>query len=399
MIRVNGLSTLNFVSRPAFRSEENAPEVVKKEYEEKADITGAEALASYNLAIMNNADKLDKIKPIDLIFNPDEEVEGEKIYTSEGKLHSIVKEDENTKTIYTPDEENEDLIAYVDIVDKNTGKLMKSQKNNIDEGKYTGYARVGEFSSQDGKLTGTSRYQDGKLLGTSKFKKYQKGEVSIEKDTEDNKYEIGYYDKKYSLYVELDKNKRPIEFSESKDINSVKHVDTDAYFYNGSLISVRKSETIIIPNAQGIEKLQNPELLPAEKYVPEIDLKGHEGEKSYYSNGAIEKNVIGDTTAYFDINGNLQRVQRGNKEITIDEEEQSIVEDLGDGKTKTTELYYDGSGYVKVSTKDSYSEISFDENKRPSYYSEGVIDENGEEDSKLSLDFNDKGMLTNSWSF
>lgn len=398
MIRVNGLSTLNFVSRPAFRSEENAPETVKKLSEEKANLTGTEALASYNLAIMNNAEKLDQINPLELIFKPEEEVEGEKIYTSEGKLHSIVKEDENIKTIYTPSKEDEDLIDTVQMIDKKANKIMKEQSNYIEDGKYNG-AWIGEYSPNDGKLMHSTIYdKDGNVERATLFNHPKKDQtLMISRDVSENEYNMSFYSDKRDMYMTLDQDKNLVHLSDSKKVNNFKHKDTDIYFYNGTAYSIYDSEHVVIPNAFGHEKLHNPELVPAERYIPEIDLKGQEGEKSYYSNGAIEKNVIGDTTAYFDINGNLERVQKGNKEITIEGDEQAIVENLGDGKTRTTELYNNGTGNVKISTKESYSEIYFDENKRPRDYYEGTIDKNGEETLKLSLEFNEYGMLTDAW--
>ena len=99
MIRVNELSTVNFISRPTFKSEEAPNEVISKE-QEVSNLKGIDALASYNLSVLKTPEKLDDIQPIELIFNPEDEIEGEKIYTSDGKLHAIIKEDENTKKIY-----------------------------------------------------------------------------------------------------------------------------------------------------------------------------------------------------------------------------------------------------------------------------------------------------------
>ena len=161
------------------------------------------------------------------------------------------------------------------------------------------------------------------------------------------------------------------------------------------MISVEKREKRIIPNQLGREKLNNPELLPAPKFKHEIDLKGQKGEISYYSNGAIEKNVIkgGEITAYFDINGRLEKVIEGNKEFIVDSDGyQKIIEDLGNDKKKITEYYNNGSGRVEITGKDSYKSIRFDENKRPKVYHESI--NNGKDSRRLYLDFNDKGMLT-----
>lgn len=404
MIRVNGLSTVNFISRPAFRAVEASIENNIQENKESASLNGMQALASYNFNIIDKIGKLDEIKPLDLIFNPDGnvEIEGEKIYTSEGKLKTIVKDNGETKTVYIPSEENENLIDTIKVVDKKSNKVLKEQSNYIEDGKYDG-AWIGEYSLNDGKLTHSTIYdKDGNVEKATAYKTTPKGRrASLTHDFADKEYRVSAYGEKtkQDIFMRLDNNKKPVEFSEYQDINSIKRTSLNVDFYQGNMLSIYKSETITVPNAFGREKFENPELLPAEKYIPNIDLKGQEGEKSYYSNGAIEKNVIGDTIAYFDVDGNLEKVKAGRKEITIDGKNQYIVEDLGEGKTKTSELYEDGDGYVEVKTQNDYKEIYFDKNKRPCNYSEGIIEENGEKDNKLSLDFNDNGMLTDAHSW
>ena len=398
MIRVNGLSTINFVSRPAFRGDENKEQI--ESTEQNVSMKGTEALASYNLSILKHPEKLDNIEPLELIFNPQEEIEGERIYTSEGRLRAIVKEDENTKTIYTPDEENENLIASAEVIDKNTQQVLMKQTNYIEDGQYDGSSWVSKYA--DGRLVQDSSYQNGELTEASINKIVKNNqELSVSKNIEDKEYRIYIDDEKneHGFYVTLDENKQPKSYGEYVN-NSMRQSDKYVKFYNGSVISVEKSEKRIIPNQLGREKLNNPELLPAPKYKHGIDLKGQKGEISYYSNGAIEKNIIndGETTAYFDINGNLEKVKEGNKEFNFyPSGTQEIIEDLGDGKKKITAYYNDGSGKVEIRNKDSYTKIYFEENKRPSSYDEGRIDENGAASHELSLYFNDKGMLTDTW--
>ena len=305
MIRVNGLSTINFVSRPAFRGDENKEQI--ESTEQNVSMKGTEALASYNLSILKHPEKLDNIEPLELIFNPQEEIEGERIYTSEGKLRAIVKEDENTKTIYTPDEENENLIASAEVIDKNTQQVLMKQTNYIEDGQYDGSSWVSKYA--DGRLVQDSHYQNGELIDASINKIVKNNqELSVSKNIEDKEYRIYIDDEKneHGFYVTLDENKQPKSYGEYVN-NSMRQSDKYVKFYNGSVISVEKSEKRIIPNQLGREKLNNPELLPAPKYKHEIDLKGQKGEISYYSNGAIEKNVINnifynDKLLYININ-------------------------------------------------------------------------------------------------
>ncbi len=402
MIRVNGLSTLNFVSRPAFKSEEAPVEKSIPENKEPVSLDGIQALASYNLNLIDKAEKLDEIQPLDLIYKPEEEIEGERIYNSEGKLNSIVKEDDKTRTVYIPDENDENLISTVKVIDKNSGNIIKVQENDIEDGKYTGRSWIGEYSSKDGKLIHTTNWQDGKDEYSSLSKSSKDGEVTVSKDNQDRQYRIDYDSDKYYLGVTLDKDKRPLEFYEHKDLTPMKSVCTRASFYNGSLVSASRTKTITMPNALGHEKFEDKELSPAEKYIPQIDLKGHNGEKSYYSNGAIEKNVIndGETTAFFNPDGSLKKVKTENKEITFeDRNSQKIVEDFGEGRTKTTQYYEDGDGCVELKSNDNVKEVWFNKDMRPQSFSLTELDEKGEEVKYSSLHFNDNGMLEDAYNW
>ena len=162
-----------------------------------------------------------------------------------------------------------------------------------------------------------------------------------------------------------------------------------------------------MPNNLGRELfINNQELKPAEKFVPPIDVKGYKGEKTYYSNNAIETNTFeldGEkVVAKFNPDGDITEYSTPSKKVTISEYMQEIEEKLDDERTKTTQFYGDGLEYVDVTieTKDSYKEISYDaKTKNPTHYVEGLIDENGEHDDKTSLYFNKKGMLEDAFQF
>ncbi len=401
MIRLNGLSTVNFISRPAFKAEEAPVEKSMSEYKETTSLDGIQALASYNFNIINKAEKFDEIKPVALIYKPGDNIEGDKIYDSEGKLNSIVKEDEETRTVYIPDESDENLISNVKVIDKNRGNIIKEQENEIEDGKYTGFSWIGEYSPKDGKLLRTTSWQDDKADHISMSKYYKDGGVSVSRDNCDSEYYVSYDSDKYRLGITLDNDKRPRSFWEEKKLNHVKTVSTEASFYNGNLISASQTKTVTMPNSLGREVFNNNELSPAKKYVPQIDLKGYKGEKSYYSNNVIEKNIIndGETTAFFNPDGSLKTVKTGNKEISFDERgSQEIVEDLGEGKTKITKYYEDGDGYVELKTKDDIKTVWFDKNKRPESFSLSALDEKGEETNYSSLYYNDIGMLEDTYN-
>lgn len=98
MIRVNSLSCINFVTKPAFKAEKKEEEKTPAPIE---NLNGTQALAAYNIALQPLEAKVPTA------------VEGEKIYTPEGKLHSIVNEDDDKITIYTPYEDDENSIEKI----------------------------------------------------------------------------------------------------------------------------------------------------------------------------------------------------------------------------------------------------------------------------------------------
>ena len=63
------------------------------------NLDGVNAVANYNRANFNLQSKLDVEALVPININPKDidKIEGEKIYTSDNKLHSIVQEDEKTK--------------------------------------------------------------------------------------------------------------------------------------------------------------------------------------------------------------------------------------------------------------------------------------------------------------
>lgn len=400
MIRVNELNSVNFVTKPAFKSTEG-PKEEKNIPVENFEMAGSQALAVYNMTLLKNPAVLD-VEPLSLILNPGDEAEGEKIYTSEGKLHSIVKEDENTRTVFTLDEEDENRISSIIVNDKEAGQMIKKQNNYYNEDG-TCSSSIKEYSLKTGEMTANTWYEDGKFDSAKKVMRLANGEeISINKDFANNKYYLyeESKDKKACRDITFDKDKKILEFEEFQE-NKIKNKSINVDFYNGSMISVRKYEEITIPNNLGTEKFNSPELVPAEKYSAKDDLRLIKGEKTYYSNGAIEKNIInnGETTASFNPFGELTKLETNNKIITFENNNQYIEEKLDDEITKTTTYYKDGDVRVHVETKDSYKTADYQKNGKPDCYYEGTIDENGEEEGTLSLYFNESGMLESAYQY
>lgn len=396
--KINGVSIIQNQYRVAFRNDE----AVTKPAEGKQDVvlTGVEALAVYNAPLLKNPEKLDIEPLVPVIIMPEDfdNIEGEKIYTSEGKLHSIVQEDENTKTILKPAEENEKMISSIVTTDKKTGNVIKEQKNFIKSDKYD-EIYINEYSPETGKEIADTCYTDGKPYGASKtVYKTNNETVVVSQNFEDNEYSVSKFSKKpdESIYVTFDKNKQLKAASEHKN-KDMKQSGIDVDFYNGGMISIRRYEEITVPNNFGTDKLNDSELVPAESYKLDFDVKGLDGEKTHYSNGAIETNSFerngAKVKAYFEPDGSLSKLELADKTISFDGENQKIKENLADNKVKTTTLYDDGAKKVRVESDKEFKEASFGKNGKPDAYYEGSIDENGEDNNALSLYFNKTGML------
>ncbi len=397
--KIQTVSPVQVQYKPAFRSaEENnvtKPEVPKPE------MSGLDTLAVYNYAALKKPAMLD-LKPVELIYKPEEGVEGEKIYTSDGKLYSVVQEDENAKTIYSFDEESNDMISAIDVFDKQTGKLVKQQYNRIEDGEYR-EMDVAIISPETGEVQQSSIYKDGKLLCLDKYSNLPNGnERHVSYDIAEKKYYVDEYseEKKLSRYVTLDNNKEVMRFSEYKE-GKLKESNLDIDFYKGAMLKVRKTETFVFPNTMGRDKLNAEELRPAPKLEYLKDKESIEGEKSYYSNGALEKIVTPDSVEYtFTPEGILKSVKSDKLEIVNSEYKQSITEFLSDDSKKITEYYHkSGIANVRLENNGNFKEICLQKDGKPSSYYEGVVNEDGEDENSLSMYFDKHCMLESVYEY
>lgn len=394
MIKVNQLGSVNFISRPAFKA--NEPKNVTVE-ENDVTMNGANALASYNKIMLKNSEILD-VEPLPMIYTEGDEIEGEKIYDSEGKLYSIAKEDENTKTLYYPDEEDENKIEMAKVIDKKSGNSITEQENYFDDNNKITETYIKQYNPETKDIIATTQYRDGKPVSAERH--FNNGQdVTIRNDIEYNEYNI-YADSKFShSYMIFDKDKQ-ISGAYQEYMNGMKTVSKRANFYNGSLISISKDVTTTIPNSLGVDKLNNPELTPAPRYEVDKDYKGLKGEKTYYSNDALETNIVGDVKAHFNPEGELRDLYIPDKTISFYNNGcQTIEETLENGKTKTTKRCKDDGVSVTLDSEEGYSTVHLDENNRPVAYYEGVKDENGETKDTLSLYFNQNGMLESAYKY
>lgn len=388
---INKINNVNFVTKPMFKAQLKAEETKPETVQETVAFRGAEALAAYNAPILNKLEKLD-IEPVELIDISN--IDGEKIYSSDGKLYSITTEDENTKTEYFADDEGD--IDFITVTDKKTGNVIKEQDMDDDS------VFVNQYSAETGKRTAMTEYKNGEPVYTSSTAYKQDGTIITTAHNAENKsYSIYEYsaDNKISRSIDFDSDKKLTRVDERKEVKS-KTFDLSANFYNGAMISVRKSEEIKIPNTLGKEELNNPDFLPAAKFVITDDIKNAKGEKTYYSNGALEKNVTENgVEAYFKPDGTLSEIETADKDIKFIKNSQIIEENLEDGRTKTTAYYENGKTEVELKDNNKQQNISYDEKGNIKHFLESTLDENGEETAYKSLYFNEQGMLEDAFSY
>ena len=401
--KINSLSTLQTQYKINFKA--NEPITKPVENKSEVSLTGTEALAVYNTTLIKNPEQLD-IKPLEISkidFTNLDSIEGEKIYTSDGKLHSIIQENEKNKTIIKPFKDNKNKF-YIDTTDKKSGHIIRSEvyllkDKNIDE------AYVAEYSPITGKEVTDTNYLNGEPSQASKsIYKPNEDVIVLTKDFNYNEYSISKYNNKHDRYTSIifDKDKQLKHIHKEKEDN-LKLTNIDIDFYNGGILAVDKHERITLPNNFGTEKLNDANLIPSKKYNMDFDAKGLEGEKTYYSNGAIETNSFeynGEKVkAYFTPNGEVEKLELNNKIVTFDNETQRISEKLENDSIKITTIYNDKPQKVRLENNSDYKEISFNKSGKPYSYQEGQITFNGEYEKNLSMYFNKLGMLEEVFNF
>ena len=346
-----------------------------------------ELLANYGVALANIGLQLDveQLLPTVLTEKAIDNLDGERVLGSDGKLNSIVIDGDKIKTIYTMSKDNEGLIKSIKTISKKTGKPILSQNNSIEDGKYKNMYVV-QYSPLTGKEVAATFYEDGEPISISKT---IYGLQGLETD-------VCYYPKEGEYFVhqavkgndngrtiKFSKDKKFIEIEESKDIRGGKAVQ-NVKFYNGALVSMEESQRIARPNTLGFEYLTDTNLARA-KSVPvkilEYVAKTKEGKTTSYSNGNIESKIIKsedgkETKLYFNVEGKLERAEFDNMtvEVSRDENSYKITEKLDDGATRRTFYFDDGTSSVSYVKGDFYKELFIDKKNKPVRYCEGKED-------------------------
>lgn len=372
-------------ARPAFKAKEAGNETVTAP-DSSVSFKGAEALANYNKPNVMAFDKsILEVEPlIPTIIKPDTigSIEGEKIYGSNGKLHSIVNRVGDKVVIYKAFPENDNMIESIVTTDKKTGNVIRRQDTDAEGSSVFEYdALTGEQTrytsyNENGEPTWASRTITRPNGSTQDISyDFRNGHYRVSEDSADGKFHRNY---------KFNKNKELISVWEDKNGQSTTSVE----FYNGAVISTEHTKKEVLPNNMGREVLNDADVKPADMSVYPDSI---EGEKTFYSNGSLESVTAGDLVYNYSPEGDVTSIKDGNKTVEVNGNVTTITENLEDGAVKTTKSFDDGFVYVDYEKDDYKKHISI-KNGNPSYYWE----EKGDRTLR-NFDFNDKGMLISAW--
>lgn len=272
--------------KPVFKGNEEFPQI--------SELRGSEMLANYSVAFINKMPK-EKLELNELpLINAEtsvDNIDGEKIYSSDGKLDSIVVEEENITTIYYPSEGDADFIAQVKVIDKETGKKVLAQENDKNGRELTQY--VYKFYNEgDKEIIEFSSYEQGKYV--SSWKDSFDGDrcESLSKYKNDD-YTMSFSDKQNYERMTFDKNGQLVEVYTSKQMPNCE-IKQRVGFIEGELHEVTKEKEIYLKKFDIEAVLSDDKFNPADKFpftkFPADDLTAEDldGERTYYSNGVVE---------------------------------------------------------------------------------------------------------------
>ena len=375
---------------------------------------GLDVSAAYNIGLLyakNKNIKQDEnpLKPI-LDSEDMDSIKGEKIYDNDGTLRHIIIRDENTIEYYIPDKNDNSKLKKIKIIDKKTGNIVKEQtfyKGNDENGKEYKIVNIQEYSADNPNNNREAEYINGEIRYTTNTTE-QNGKVAqISYDYTSNIYTVNDYnaDNEDALRISatLDENKQIQSYEEyGNDING----NYTITYYEGTPVSYNTNTHYVLPSDAGKDKLANPDIKPAEKEQKTKNLRKADGEKTYYSNGALESNTVEyhgqKIKAFFSDDGTLIKISTVDKEVEFDGEDQKITEKLDNNVEKITKFLANNNIFVTLKDNNAklYKSAYYTKDNRAYHYEEGVLDENGDIDSKISSMWFDKsGNLSDYYNF
>jgi len=396
---VNAVGTVSY--KGSLLPAKNMEPPADKKVENQQNLNGADALASYNKAAISKPE-LKKLEPsLPTVLQPEaiKIIEGERITTSSGTLHSIVKKTPETTTTYTMDvSAPNDAIRQIETIDNKTGYPIRIQTNfnEITEGKLpkTPHIEIKEFYPNSDKPKKLTVYEDGKpdmveesVYGDNGYKKHQinysDGVVYVMEE---------FPDKSQSKLTRYNKEGQIIEV-ETKDEKN--HSSEIVKYENGKPAGTTTKTKKVIENTTGKNPLEDADLKPSEKYNLVNDPKAVEGKKSFYSNGALERIETENIVYVFEPDGKLSTVEDASnpddkKIIAYHDDYYTVQTTDKNGVTKSTDFNKDGTTIVV------YEDEKNNLRKSATYSDNGKMEtyfEREAEDKTLFMQFDEDGNL------
>lgn len=394
-------------TQQTYTTETIYPQQPQQQTSPDVQMSGMDAMAAYNQANISKPTEQKKLEPlIPVVITPDsiKDIKGEKILDSQGTLNSIVDKQDKETVVYKMDvSAPEKAVSEIKYYDNQTGKLTRIQKNfnfaenggdpkNIE-------SSIVELNS-DGKIQKASHYYQGKLESTEEFEYGPDGFKKIYTAIPNSHSSI-------LELCEITDSARLTRFGKDGQIKSVDTKDNKTgefkttEYKNGKPIRVTNGQNLPIENTTGINPLTDPELEPAQPFVLGYDPKEVQGEKLYYSNGALERvetqTKDGKVTHLFNPDGSLGVISKENGSTiffyneNINGTKSYVIEDkLPNGGTKTTEYADDGSKSVRVQNGENEKGVTYNKNGAMTY----VESNNGKH---TYMEFNKNGELVKSF--
>ena len=357
---------------------------------------GTEALAAYNYSLVNKDEvfNLPVIKPLDIPTNPNE-IQGEKIYNSDGEIVRIINDKENEKETYYF---RDNKLSYY-LKDEKDSKIQWEMFFN--DGKIDGVSK-----NLPNKVEYATWYENGEPIQIDKYKVYSDWDnyehlcyLPKEKDYSISKY----YTKnghKYSSFASYDENRKCTDAHEVRGLNERL---TNLYFKDGIPYSMKTSESNALSNNIGKDDIDLSDLMPHPFYNVDMEkLCSLVGEKKYYSNGKIEQIITPEGDIYkFEPEGFITDILTKDKEFqfhyqykTGPEGSHNIIEKLPDGAIRKTQYGKTlQEGFDVWYEKGNFSKhVAYNDQKNIVDYSEYV-----DKKSVKDREFDENGNLIRIW--
>lgn len=360
---INSIPSANNIGMQAQGKVTN-PSIPTNNYQvQNPNINGIDALAAYNQPAVSKSMPKTIQPAIPTVLQPEaiKGMEGDRIYNSMGELDTIVKRTDNYTTVYKTDiQAPNDAIRKIETFDNKTGKLVRVQENLniIEKGKLPqlNVIEIKDFYPDSDKVQKTTVYYRGKL------------EMVGEKEYGPNGYE------KNSL-ITMGKPivieefgdthiSKVTRFDQKGQITSVETIKKDentkqtVIYKNGAPAKVISESKSPIVNTTGKNPMADADLVPSQPYILGYDPKTIQGEKTYYSNGALDSiSTLTENGGYmthkFAADGNLIGIEDAknpdnSKTILYYSDYYSVDEQIAKDVRKTTVFNNNGTKEVSI---------------------------------------------------